>query len=96
MPVYALWAVVGLAAAGGLYRNRWWAYLLEFIFLWLSMIGSYLFPMASKPDWPKISSTGWLGKIAFAICTLYLLYLGYERYKEQHGGAQDESSDVDQ
>jgi hypothetical protein len=84
---YGLWAVLGLVAVAGFYRNRWWAYILECAFLWMAIIGSYLYPSASKAEWPKVGSSNWFSKIGFVICTLYLLYLGYERYIEERKNA---------
>ncbi len=84
------WTICAIAIAVGIYRNRWWAFLLEVPLLWLAIIGAYTDPTPSVPshrlaiEIPFMhdfhAMVEWIG---FAMFNLWLIRKGCIRFREQ-------------
>jgi hypothetical protein len=86
----APWAMLALVAVTGIWRNRWWGYLLELLVIWALVAAVIWNPVAPEPrkhilfEIPILSTfAAVFSWIVFAYQNWYLLKTGHRLYREQ-------------
>ncbi len=85
-----LWAFLALVAAVGLWRNRWWSYILELVLFWSGTVVGYFaqtpgrsvqVPLENIPIFKEIHEV--LYWLAFAYASWFLLHRGLQLWGAQ-------------